>query len=239
MEAHAIPLLPCAGLREILDFYRALGFEVTHEQSTPYVYGAVAQGSLDLHFFRPKGRSPVKAPGMCLVMVGEVGPIYRSYVGALRSKYGTLPTAGQPRISRLRKGQYRFNLVDPVGNSLVFIGRDEQFEYPDFEEWSQLPPLVTALETAANLRDMQWDDPGAAKVLDVALGRKQDATPVDRARALAARAELAVALDEPERLSEVRGELQKLPLSDQERQRLSEDLWAAEELETLKRRQDS
>jgi hypothetical protein len=44
MESHATPLFPCVSLDETLAFYRALGFEVTHEQSDPYVYGAVRRG---------------------------------------------------------------------------------------------------------------------------------------------------------------------------------------------------
>jgi catechol 2,3-dioxygenase-like lactoylglutathione lyase family enzyme len=231
MEEHAIPLFPCVSLDETLDFYRALGFEVTHEQTSPYVYGAVRWGGFDLHFFRPKGRSPTKAAGTCLVIVAEVGPLHQAFVLALRRKYGKLPTADHPHISRLRRGQCRFNLVDPAGNSLIFIGRDEQFEYPDWEEWSRLPPLLMALETAANLRDMQWDDAAAAKVLDVALARQQAAAPVERARALAARAELAVALGEVERLAAVRAELQQVPLSNEDRERLREELQAADELE--------
>jgi catechol 2,3-dioxygenase-like lactoylglutathione lyase family enzyme len=226
-----IPLLPCVSLDETLDFYRALGFEVTHEQDWPYVYGAVRRGGLDLHFFRPKGRSPTKAAGTCLVMVPEVGPTYQAFALALRGKYGKLPTAESPRISRLRKGQCRFNLVDPAGNSLIFIGQDDSYEYPESEEWSRMPPLVKALETAANLRDMQWDDAAAAKVLDVALARNPDAPAVERARALAARAELAVALGDAERLAAVRAELQKVPLSDEDRERIRAEVQAADDLE--------
>jgi catechol 2,3-dioxygenase-like lactoylglutathione lyase family enzyme len=235
MDERAIPLFPCASLDEALGFYRALGFDVTYEQTSPYVYGAVQRGGLDLHFIRPKGRSQTKAPGTCLVMVPEVGPTYQAFALALRAKYGKLPTAGNPRISRLRKGQCRFNLVDPAGNSLVFIGLDERFEYPDLEEWSRLPALVVALETAANLRDMQWDDAAAAKVLDVALGRNPDAPAVERARALAARAELAVALGEADRLAAVRDELQRVPLSKEDRGRLRDELLAADELEKTRR----
>ena len=83
--------------------------------------------------------------------------------------------------------------------------------------WARLTPLERALENAANLRDMQYDDAAAAKVLDVALKRNADAAAVDRARALAARAELAVALGEAERLAAVRAELQTVTLSGEER----------------------
>jgi catechol 2,3-dioxygenase-like lactoylglutathione lyase family enzyme len=45
-----IPLLPCKALEETLDYYRALGFEVTYQQKDPYLYGAVQRGAIQLHF---------------------------------------------------------------------------------------------------------------------------------------------------------------------------------------------
>ena len=49
--ARVVPVLPCESLDESLTFYRALGFEVTYEQTTPYVYGAVRWGGVDLNFY--------------------------------------------------------------------------------------------------------------------------------------------------------------------------------------------
>lgn len=43
-----IPVLPCSWLEETLDFYRALGFVVTHERTTPCIYGAVQRGDVAL-----------------------------------------------------------------------------------------------------------------------------------------------------------------------------------------------
>jgi hypothetical protein len=68
-------------------------------------------------------------------------------------------------------------------------------------------------------------------VLDVALARDEPATPVDRARALAARAELAVALGDPQRAHALSAELQQVPLAAEDRQRLCHELDAADELE--------
>jgi catechol 2,3-dioxygenase-like lactoylglutathione lyase family enzyme len=57
-----IPLLPCVSLEETLDFYRALGFEVTHEQTWPYAYGSVFRNGVNLHFYGGfKGFNPAKA----------------------------------------------------------------------------------------------------------------------------------------------------------------------------------
>ena len=47
-----IPLLYCQSLEAMLEFYQALGFEVTYRQEWPYVYAAVSRGHVTLHFTR-------------------------------------------------------------------------------------------------------------------------------------------------------------------------------------------
>ncbi|MGH3990348.1 MAG: hypothetical protein ACRDTZ_23985, partial [Pseudonocardiaceae bacterium] len=97
-----------------------------------------------------------------------------------------------------------------------------------------VPALVQALDTAVRLRDLKGhDDVKAARVLDVALARDDPATPIERVRALAARAELAVALGEAERVRALRAELEGIPLSDEERARFRDELAPADDLEQL------
>jgi hypothetical protein len=66
---------------------------------------------------------------------------------------------------------------------------------------------------------MKEDDKAAAKVLDVALARYPAAPALDRARALAARAELALAMGEADRVQTLRAELQQIPLTEEDRRR--------------------
>jgi hypothetical protein len=63
------------------------------------------------------------------------------------------------------------------------------------------------------------------------VAREETAERVERARVLAARAELAVALGEEERLAAVRAELGRIELTEEERLGLGEELGAAEALE--------
>ena len=224
------PLFPCVSLDEALDFYRTLGFEVTYEQTTPYEYGAVRRGGIDLHFHGRKQVNPEKSFSTCLVSVPKVEPYHRAFADALRARYGKVPTAGLPRITRLRKGQTRFSTFDPSGNKLLFIDRDE----PDVDySWYQTKRsrLASAIEMAAFLRDTYCDDQAAAKVLDKALARDEPTDPLDRARALAARAELAAALGDGKGAQAAQAELQAIPLSGEDRDRFREELQAAEELE--------
>jgi len=233
MDETTIPALPCVSLGETLPFYQVLGFEVTYQQKAPNVYAVVRRGGFELHFFGLKGLNPKEAFSACLVLVPEVEALHQTFADALRQAYGKLPIAGLPRISRMRPGQSRFTVVDPAGNSIIFIKRKEQSAVDDegkLEPGAQ-SRLVRAIDMAARLRDFKGDDAAAAKVLDVALARNEPVAPVDRARALAARAELAVALADKERVRALRLELQQIPLSDDDRDRLRDELQAADNLE--------
>ena len=187
-----IPLLPCASLDETLDFYQALGFEVTHQQREPYLYAAVRRGQIELNFASLRVYGAKNAFGAYLVFVPEVGSYHRAFADGLRARYGSIPTAGLPRITRPRKGQTRFMVFDPSGNMVIYIDRDEpEGAYGEAE--GQMSELAQAIGNAAFLRDTYANDEAAAKVLDGAIERHEAAAPLDRARALAARAELAVA----------------------------------------------
>jgi hypothetical protein len=130
MDETTIPVFPCVSVDETLDFYRVLGFEVTYKQSSPYVWLAVRRGGVELNFFGDKDLDPKKAFSTCLVIVPEVASYHRAFADALRGKYGRVPTTGIPRITRFRKGQSRFTVVDPSGNSIIYVRRDEpEVEY--------------------------------------------------------------------------------------------------------------
>jgi hypothetical protein len=178
-DVTTIPVLPCVSPEDTLDFYQALGFEVTHEQKSPYVYLAVRRGGFDLHFQGIKGLDPKESFSACLVIVPEVESYHRAFADALRGKYGKVPTAGIPRITRLREGQSRFTVVDPSGNSVIYIRRDEpEMGSRKPEENEKRSGLAKAIATAAVLRDSKTDDAAAAKVLDVALAKYPSADPV-------------------------------------------------------------
>jgi catechol 2,3-dioxygenase-like lactoylglutathione lyase family enzyme len=233
-DESAIPVFPCASPDETLEFYQALGFEVTYRQIKPYVYLALKRGGFDLHFVAGGKPDPEGGSATCLVMVDAIEPYHRAFAEALKGKLGRVPTAGLPRITRLREGQSRFTLVDPTGNSILFIARAEpDYEYPDKESWSKLTPMERALATAANFRDMRGKDAQAAGALDLALRKNPDAPPVERARVLAARVELALAMGDASRARSAREELAAMVLTDEERERYRDEFQAVEAVERL------
>src|SRR6476469_8939826 len=112
-DERTIPALPCVSLGETFAFYRLLGFEVTYQQASPNPYGVVRRGGCELHFFGMKGLKPSAGYSTCLVIVAHVESLHATYAEGLRVGYGRLPVAGFTRITRMRKGQSRFTVVDP------------------------------------------------------------------------------------------------------------------------------
>ena len=81
------------------------------------------------------------------------------------------------------------------------------------------------------MRDFKTDDALAARVLDVGLRRHRATAPTrDVVRALADRAELAVALGDETRAKAIAAELQTIALSNDDRTELADVLAAAEHL---------
>ncbi|WP_437274411.1 hypothetical protein WME90_24495 [Sorangium sp. So ce375] len=229
-----IPVLPCVSLPETLAFYGALGFEVTHQQTAPNVYAATRRGEVHLHFMGMT-LDPRQAYSTCLVIVPEVERLHETFAEGLRRAYGKLPISGLPRISRMKKGQSRFTVVDVAGNSVIFIRRDAPDDDEGVAGSRADSRLGKALRAAARLRDFKNDDAAAAKVLDVALARKGPDAPLERTRALAARLELAIVLGEHALARTLRDEIDEAPLSDEERAQLRPLLDAVDALERSQR----
>ncbi|CAM3487101.1 glyoxalase [Corallococcus sp. ZKHCc1 1396] len=228
-----VPLLPCISADETLAFYQALGFAVTYQMTRPYLYLALRWSDIELHFGKgSKNLDPSEEnAGGCLVMVDTVEPYHRAFTEALRAKYGKVLATGRPRITRFRPGQSRFSLVDPAGNNVIFIQRDEPEEL-EYGGSAKLTGLAKVIDNARILREFKNDDRAAARALDIGLARFGAAATVeDKARALAARLELVIALQEATTGQSLKQQLLDLPLSEEARSHLSDELKAAERLE--------
>ncbi|MFD7843647.1 glyoxalase [Nocardia sp. NPDC059764] len=223
MAAVSVPMLWGGVLPETLDFYRALGYTVTYEMTRPYTYGIVERDGFQLHFGpTPKDLSAEGAHVGCLVLVNEVEPWHAEFKAALRARYGKVPGRGAPRITRFRTGQTRFTVVDPVGNTVIYIQRDEPD--PEYGGSTQLDGLARVLDNARIFRDSKNDDATAVRVLETGLRRHAAAPLVDRARALAMLAEIAAVAGEAERVDELLAEIEGLGLSETDRATVAGDL---------------
>lgn len=229
MATTTVPLLPCVDLGRTVDFYTALGFDISHRQTRPYLYLALRLDDIEVHFKEaaPRLDPTDEVSGGCLVVVDDVAEFHRGFAAGLRRRYGRVLPTGLPRLTRLRPGQSRFCLFDPSGNCVVFINRDEPgIEYGGS---SALSGLAKAHDNVRIFRDFKNDDVLAARALDAALNRHRDtASRVEVARALADRAELAVALDEPVVADQMRSELAAMALTEAERMQIASELAALE-----------
>ncbi|MEV2276516.1 glyoxalase [Nocardiopsis sp. NPDC049922] len=227
-----VPVLHCVDPEATIAFFRAIGFEVTYDQRRPYLYLALRWSGFDLHFGRPpKGLDPsMEHTGGCLVMVDDVAAYHAAITEGMRRTYGKVLGRGLPRVTRYRPGASRFTLMDPSGNSLIFIqrGEPEEVEYGGSPD---LPAFARALDSARILRDSKTDDLAASRQITSALRRRGDqATDVERATALAMLVELSTALGDHEKAAKLLDELRGIALTEEERRVVEAELRHADDL---------
>ena len=225
-----IPLLPCAEIDGMLTFYSALGFERTYRQTKPNPYLAMRREDIELHFFGIPGFDPAESYGSCIIQVPDTAVLHRAFADGLRTLYGKVPLAGIPRMTRPRprknaEGLAGFTVIDPGGNWIRIFPVAASSASP-----AASGKLAQAVENAVVIADSHGDTAQAAKILDGALARVTDEGAVERVEALAYRAELALALHDPDRATELLAELDGIPLSSQDRARLASTLTAVSDL---------
>lgn len=174
-----VPLMPCASVEETQAFFESLGFTATYSQTRPYPYLAMEWSGFSLHFSRmPKGADGANEDlGGCIVAVDDVAAYHAEFVAAMRATHGKVLSSGRPRITRYRQGASRFTLVDPTGNSIIFVQRDEPMDL-EYGGSKSLTGLAKAMDNARILREFKHDDKAAFRALNTALKRYPDA-PVD------------------------------------------------------------
>jgi hypothetical protein len=219
-----VPLMPCVSLEATLAFYEVLGFKTIYKQSRPYVYLALEWSGFQLHFgSAPKELDPAREEsGGCLVMVDAVAPYHAAFVAAMRQAHGKVLSSGLPRITRYRPGASRFTLMDPSGNAIIFIQRDEPAEL-EYGGSKKLTGLAKVLDNARILREFKNDDLQAFRALKSGVRKYgADAPVVERGLALCHLIDLAERLGEP--TDQWAADLRGLELGADDRQRIESEL---------------
>jgi hypothetical protein len=230
MANTSVPQLWGGDLSETLDFYRTLGYTVTREMLRPYTYGEISRDGFEIHFGpTPKDLSAEQAYISCLVKVDEVAGWHAEFSAALRARYGKVPSKGAPRITRFRPGQTRFTVVDPVGNSVIYLQHHiPKLKYGGAQE---LTGLARVLDNARNYREFKTDDDAAARILETGLRRHgATASPADRGHALAMLAEINAAAGNSDRVTELVTEIGTLDLTAQDRAAIAAEMRNVTEL---------
>lgn len=248
MGDRAIPILPCRDLDDVVPFYEALGFTVTHRQARPNPYLCVQRGGLDLHFFGVASFDPESSMGSAILQVADAGALFDEFAEGLRAWLGRLPLTGVPRITRPRRKQGTaggFTVVDPGGNWLRVVASPPQAATPADEATradaatpstssdssGHVARLERVLLNAARQGDAHGDVRTAISVLETGLARYQ-VLDVERIPALAYLAELRLRDDDPDAARAVIATVDALVLSASDRRRVAAELRAVDELRT-------
>jgi catechol 2,3-dioxygenase-like lactoylglutathione lyase family enzyme len=231
MSERTIPILPTRSINDTLDFYRALGFEVTYQQEPPNTYAVVQRGGIELQFFVLKELDPANSYSSCYVLTSDVDALYKEFTDGLRRSLGRLPSRGIPRINGLRDMAYgvrQFVVVDPGGN---YIRIGQPIDAVPALRAEEAGRLERALGAAIMLGDSRMDDAAAAKVLDSAFAAADEPAPdAVTVRALILRADLAQRMGETDRARAWLDDARRVDLSDADRAAIVDDLRRADDL---------
>lgn len=181
-----IPLLPCASVDEVAEFYVMLGFTVTYRRYRPTEYLSVRREEINLHFFGRPGHDPAESYSSCLIQSEDPRALYEVFAAGMRTVYGRVLPTGIPRMTRPRRDG--FLVVDPGGNWVRVV--------PSVRESAHARNgLARALHDAVTLVGSHGVERQALKILEGALAREVHASEEERASALEFRDELLARLN--------------------------------------------
>jgi hypothetical protein len=226
-----IPMLPCTSINETLEFYQALGFEITYQQAKPNMFASVRYKFIELQFFVKKNWSP----SFCYISVTNVDEVYQAFASGLKAKYGKILSKGNSRITKVNtlKEDRRFNVIDPSGNWL-YIGQPlEQSGLKNIADFQQHDDshLAKVLETAYLLAYSKADAPAAAKVLDVAFAKNEAVSATVHFKALVLCADVATMMDDTQVAKVMLDKARAISLREDERNLLQDEVQRMKELE--------
>ncbi|MFH8294705.1 VOC family protein [Streptomyces sp. NPDC018059] len=231
MVEKTIPMLPCQSLQPVLDFYTALGFQVTFQQKSPNPYAVVEYGAIELHFFGMKRYDPTESYSGCCVITDDVDTLHTAFRAGLKATYGRIPSRGLPRIGPVKDMSYgtrQFLMSDPGGNCVRIAQKtsENQHHRPAPKE-----TFARALHFATVFTHSHEDPAGAAKIIDRALALEDERpTPLQEAQLLLLRAEVAYRLDDDATARRTLDKATSVRLAEEQRKSVRDDLERLTEL---------
>ncbi|MFE1173595.1 bleomycin resistance protein [Streptomyces sp. NPDC058773] len=230
MGEKTIPILPCPTIQPVLDFYTALGFEVTFQQKSPNPYAVVERGGIELQFFGVKHYEPADSLSTCYVLTDDVDGLHDAFRAGLKAAYGRVPTRGLPRIGPLKDMSYgvrQFLMTDPGGNCI----RIGQLTSTDLHHRpAPQETFARALHHASLLADSKGDPAAAAQVIDRVLRLDEQPTPVQLLELLVLRADVAGRLGDEDTSATALARAAAVPLTVEERESAHDSLVRLDEL---------
>lgn len=185
MAPQIIPMLPCADIDEVAEFWTSLGFAVTYRQERPNPYVALEGYGIPVHYYVMPGHRPEDSHSTCGVLVDDTEPLFEALAAGMRARHGKLLMTGYPRITRPRPrknagGLSGFSLIDPAGNWIRVMrapassgGSEQDAESPAVPS----SPLHESLLNAIVIADSKGDVAQAAKILQGSIRRADPTDP--------------------------------------------------------------
>ena len=165
------------------------------------------------------GFRPEDSYGTCLVIAPDPKQLFDAFAAGLRSRYGRLPLAGFPRITRPRRrknadGFTGFSLVDPGGNwiRVTGVGSATTTRLRIRGGWPAPSPTPSSSAT----RTATWTRRRRSSAAPSG-GTRDDAPTVELLEALAYLLELAIRRRDPAAAREALGRIDALEPSDADR----------------------
>jgi catechol 2,3-dioxygenase-like lactoylglutathione lyase family enzyme len=217
--SYTIPLLPCRSIDETAEFYRMLGFRMTHHQTRPNPYIVMAREDWQLHFFGVDELDPENTYGTCLVFVPDTGALWDEFAAGMREVHGKVLVAGIPRVTRPRKrantgNRAGFSLTDPSGNIIRIFPQQEDTAEPEAPQ----SRLGKTMEKAIVFGEAKGDTAQAVKLLDSTLARSgAEAPKPELLDALVYRAELALRVGDNAKAAALLKRVEEVELDESER----------------------
>lgn len=231
MTERTIPGLKTRDVEPVAEFYTALGFEITFQQTSPYRFLSVRRGGIELNFHGDRHFDPATSAHGCVVHTDRVDHLYAVFTEALAAHFGRVPLEGTPRVGSLQDMSYgvrQFLLIDPGGNTLQIcqaISADQSHRPVPRETFAR------AVHMGALFADSKQDLEAAVKVLDRALGRTdEEPTAVQLVRLLVLRADVAIRQGDRGFAATLLNRVRGLELSADQREELADELRRAGEL---------
>lgn len=227
-----VPLLPCRSIDETSEFYRMLGFEMTHHQTRPNPYIVMARDDWQLHFFGVDVLDPETTYGTCLVFVPDTGALWDAFAAGMRAAHGKVLVSGIPRVTRPRKrantgNRAGFSLTDPSGNVIRIFPQEEDTEKSE----APRSRLGRTLVKAIVLGEAKGDTAQAIRILDATLARSGEEAPKpELLEALVYRVELALREGDDAKAAALLKQIKETDLSEADRDTAATALATAADL---------
>lgn len=218
-----IPIFHC--LYEIdqhLEFYTALGFEITYYQKAPYRFASVKNEFTELSFYGDKSFDIEQRQGGCYIVVSDIETVYTRLKTNLKEYYGKIPVKGMPRFSRLNltAEDRRFNITDPSGNTLIVgepLGDSKTLMDKYTEDTKNASKFEKAYKWAYRYAYSKEDFLGAINLLESTFSKQSDLIPNKlyfKAKVL--QVDVLVTLGRTEKAKEIAQEIDSFTLSTDE-----------------------